>query len=85
MLPFYFYTCRKALGDVKLARLVTMLRIWLQDNEQAFYRTPEQYVLKVGAAGHYECVSGFIGLDVIHTLHAETQALWDMRRLLSWV
>lgn len=28
---------------------------------------------------------GFIGLDVIDTLHAETQALWDMRRLLSWV
>ncbi|MCA9506219.1 MAG: alpha/beta hydrolase [Spirochaetaceae bacterium] len=29
--------------------------------------------------------SGFLGLDVIDTLHAEAQAMWDMRRLLSWV
>ena len=29
-----------------------------------FVLTPEQYVLKVGAAGQYECISGFIGLDV---------------------
>jgi len=29
--------------------------------------------------------SGFLGLDVIDTLHAETQAIWDMRRLLSWI
>jgi hypothetical protein len=29
--------------------------------------------------------SGFIGLNVIDTIHAETQALWDMRRLLSWI
>lgn len=29
-----------------------------------FTLTPEQYVLKVGAAGQFECVSGFIGLDV---------------------
>jgi len=29
-----------------------------------FTLTPEQYVLKVGAAGEEECLSGFIGLDV---------------------
>jgi hypothetical protein len=28
---------------------------------------------------------GFLGIDVIDTLHAEAQAVWDMRRLLSWV
>lgn len=29
--------------------------------------------------------TGFLGLDVIDTIHAEAQAVWDMRRLLSWV
>jgi len=29
--------------------------------------------------------SGFIGIDVIDTLHAEAQSVWDLRRLLSWV
>ncbi len=29
--------------------------------------------------------SGFLGVDAIDLLHAETQAVWDMRRLLSWV
>jgi hypothetical protein len=29
--------------------------------------------------------TGFLGIDVIDTLHAESQAIWDMRRLLSWV
>ena len=29
--------------------------------------------------------SGFLGIDVIDTLHAESQAIWDMRRLLSWI
>jgi hypothetical protein len=29
--------------------------------------------------------SGFLGIDLIDTLHAEAQAVWDMRRLLSWV
>ena len=29
-----------------------------------FTLTPKQYVLKVGAAGQEECLSGFIGLDV---------------------
>jgi len=29
--------------------------------------------------------TGFLGLDVIDTLHAEAQSIWDMRRLLSWV
>ena len=29
--------------------------------------------------------SGFLGVDVVETLHAEAQAMWDMRRLLSWV
>jgi hypothetical protein len=29
--------------------------------------------------------TGFLGLDVIDTLHAEAQAVWDIRRLLSWI
>ena len=29
--------------------------------------------------------SGFLGIDVIDTLHAEAQSVWDMRRLLSWI
>jgi hypothetical protein len=29
--------------------------------------------------------SGFLGIDVIDSMHAEAQAIWDMRRLLSWV
>ena len=29
--------------------------------------------------------SGFLGFDVIDTLHAEAQAVWDMRRLQSWL
>jgi hypothetical protein len=27
----------------------------------------------------------FLGIDVIDTLHAEAQSMWDMRRLLSWI
>lgn len=33
-------------------------------NGKVFTLTPEQYILKVGAAGQYQCLSGFIGLDV---------------------
>jgi dienelactone hydrolase len=29
--------------------------------------------------------TGFLGVDVIDTIHAEAQSIWDMRRLLSWV
>ena len=29
--------------------------------------------------------TGFLGLDVIDTLHAEAQAVWDIRRLISWI
>ncbi len=29
--------------------------------------------------------SGFLGIDLVDTLHAEAQSIWDMRRLLSWV
>jgi pimeloyl-ACP methyl ester carboxylesterase len=28
---------------------------------------------------------GFFGGDVLDTLHAEAQAVWDVRRLLSWI
>jgi len=28
---------------------------------------------------------GFIGAEVLDTVHAEAQAMWDMRRLLAWV
>jgi dienelactone hydrolase len=28
---------------------------------------------------------GFIGAEVLDTLHAEAQAMWDIRRLLTWV
>lgn len=29
--------------------------------------------------------TGFLGLDVVDTIHAEAQAVWDIRRLLSWI
>jgi len=29
--------------------------------------------------------TGFLSIDVVQTIHAESQALWDIRRLLSWV
>lgn len=29
--------------------------------------------------------TGFLGLDVVDTLHAEAQAVWDIRRLLGWI
>lgn len=28
---------------------------------------------------------GFLSVDIVDTLHAEAQAIWDMRRLLSWI
>jgi dienelactone hydrolase len=28
---------------------------------------------------------GFLGADVLDTVHAEAQAIWDIRRMLSWV
>lgn len=28
---------------------------------------------------------GFLGADVLDTIHAEAQAVWDLRRLLSWI
>ncbi len=34
---------------------------------------------------HWHSGQGFLGVDVLDTIHAETQGLWDMRRLLSWV
>lgn len=29
--------------------------------------------------------TGFLGLDVLDTLHAEAQAVWDIRRLIGWI
>lgn len=29
--------------------------------------------------------TGFLGIDMVDTLHAEAQAIWDLRRLLSWI
>lgn len=29
--------------------------------------------------------TGFLGLDVVDTLHAEAQAVWDIRRLIGWI
>lgn len=34
---------------------------------------------------HWHSGQGFLGVDVLDTIHAETQGLWDMRRLLGWV
>ena len=33
----------------------------------------------------FQSGSGFLGIDLLDTLHAEAQSVWDMRRLLSWV
>lgn len=29
--------------------------------------------------------TGFLGIDVVDTIHAEAQAVWDIRRLLAWI
>lgn len=34
---------------------------------------------------HRHSGTGFLGIDVVCTIHAESQALWDMRRLRSWI
>lgn len=39
-----------------------------------------------GARAHrWYSGQGFFGGDVLNTLHAEAQAVWDVRRLLSWI
>jgi len=54
----------KGESTVDCDKLDTMPDITITLAGKDFVLTPEQYVLKVGAAGQYECVSGFIGLDV---------------------
>jgi hypothetical protein len=33
----------------------------------------------------FQSGTGFLGMDVLDTLHAVAQSMWDMRRLLSWI
>lgn len=49
---------------VDCAKLPTMPDVSISIGGKEFVLTPEQYVLKVGAMGQEECVSGFMGLDV---------------------
>merc|ERR1712216_323588 len=47
-------------ATVDCAKLSTMPNITITLASHPFTLTPEQYVLKVGAAGEEECLSGFI-------------------------
>ena len=51
-------------SSVDCSKLDTLPNIDIQLAGKTFTLTPEQYILKVGADGQYECLSGFIGLDV---------------------
>ena len=54
----------KGESSVDCSKMSSMPDITITLAGKDFVLTPEQYVLKVGAAGQYECISGFIGLDV---------------------
>jgi len=49
---------------VDCAKLSSMPEVTFTLAGKPYTLTPEQYVLKVGAGGEEECISGFIGLDV---------------------
>jgi phytepsin len=49
---------------VNCAALSSMPDVTFTIGGRDFVLTPEQYVLKVGAAGQEQCISGFMGLDV---------------------
>ena len=51
-------------SSVDCAKIPTMPDVTVTLAGKDFVLTPEQYILKLGAAGQEECVSGFIGLDV---------------------
>merc|ERR1711998_79902 len=51
-------------SSVDCSKLPTMPDITITLAGKQFTLTPDQYVLKVGAGGQEECISGFIGLDV---------------------
>ncbi|KAL6770501.1 ASP1 [Auxenochlorella protothecoides x Auxenochlorella symbiontica] len=49
---------------VDCAKLHTMPAITLTISGKEFVLTPEQYILKVGAMGQEQCISGFMGLEI---------------------
>jgi phytepsin len=51
-------------STVDCAKIDAMPDVTVTLSGHDFVLTPEQYILKLGAAGQEECVSGFIGLDV---------------------
>jgi len=51
-------------GVVDCDKLDSMPNIDFVISGQTFTLTPDQYILKVGAAGQYECISGFMGIDL---------------------
>jgi len=51
-------------ASVDCSKISTMPDITITLAGKDYPLTPEQYILKVGAGGEEECISGFIGLDV---------------------
>ena len=51
-------------STVDCSKLDSMPDITITLAGKGYVLTPEQYILRVGAAGQEECLSGFIGLDV---------------------
>jgi len=51
-------------STVDCSKISSMPDVTITLAAKDFVLTPDQYILKVGAAGQEECLSGFIGLDV---------------------
>ena len=57
-------TLQLNLSAVDCDALGAMPEITLSIGGKEFVLTPEQYVLRVGAMGQEQCISGFLGMDI---------------------